>query len=90
MHGIYLRFKQIYRARSKLKDVCGCALFFLFFLREIVRDVVMEEGILIVRQITMRLSYSCPAHTHTHTYRHTRGIIIVTEGERLIIGQRCL
>ena len=53
---------------------------------------------MIVRQITMRVAYSCPAHTHTHTHTHlqthtggyTQGIIIVTEGERLIIGQRCL
>lgn len=65
-----------------------------FFLCEIVNDVTMEERILIVRQITMRVAYSCPPHTHTHvhthTYRHTHSIIIVTEGARLIIGQRCL
>lgn len=89
MHGIHFMFQQIYRARSKIEDACGCV---LFFMREIVHDVVMEEGILIVREITMRLPYSCPAHTRTyrHTHGHTRGIIIVTEGERLIIGQRCL
>lgn len=69
---------------------CAC----IHFLCEIVNDVTMEERILIVRQITMRAAYSCPPHTHTHvhthTYSHIHSIIIVTEGARLIIGQRCL
>lgn len=69
-------------------DVRMCVRTRAFFLCEVVSDVMMEEGILIVRQITMRVAYSCPAHTHLQT--HTHGIIIVTEGARLIIGQRCL
>ena len=49
--------------------MCVCTGIF-FFVCEIVSDVMMEEGILIVRGITMRLSYShihTPAHTCTHT-----------------------
>lgn len=102
----YFRFRPIYGAKSKQKACACCvrvcpwlwcvsmSVRAYIFLCEIVNDVTMEERILIVRQITMRAAYSCPPHTHTHvhthTYSHTHSIIIVTEGARLIIGQRCL
>lgn len=63
----YLEFGQIYRAKSKQK-MCVCVRTCIFFVCEIVNDVMMEEGILIVRQITMRLAYSCPPHTPTDTH----------------------